>query len=111
MKKSDGQRQADYLLLNNILAKYLQKALTNSSVAPRYLKLDTIDEIVMPFHEIKPLIHRVEWLKEDEYVDELLHFLAVSGLSEEELDWAVEMFALNKQDVLKRIQSRGYANE
>ena len=107
MKKSERQRQADYLLLNNILAKYLQKALTDIKVAPRYLELDTINDIVLPFHEMKILIHRIEWLKEEEYVDDLIRFMSVSGLSEEELNWAVDMFALNKQEVLNRINTGG----
>lgn len=111
MKKSERKRQADYLLLNNILANYLQKALTNINVAPRYLELDTINDIVSPFYEMKTLIHRIEWLKEDEYVEELIRFMAVSGLAAEELNWAVEMFALNKQDVLHRIDARGNIDE
>ncbi len=110
MKNVDRQRQTDYLLLHHIVGKYLEKCLNDSSVAPRYLELETIKDIVTPFHEIKPLIQRVEWLRE-EHVDDLLHFLAASHMSVEELKWAIDMFAVQKQEVINRIEARAYANE
>lgn len=104
MKKSKEKRQTDYLLLYCILTKYLEKALVDSALAPRYLNVDTIEDIVAPFYEMKYLIQRVEWLKGAEHVEELLGFMADNGLTVEELRWAVDMFAMEKQDVFRRIE-------
>ena len=104
MKKAEEKRQTDYLMLYNILSKYLEKAFKDSTLAPRYLNVNTIDDILAPFCEIKYLIQRVEWLKGTEHVEALLHFMADNGMSVEELRWAVDMFAVQKQDVIRRIE-------
>ncbi len=104
MKKVEEKRQSDYLLLYCILSKYMEKAFKDSTLAPRYLKVETIDEILVPFGEMKYLIQRVEWLRGTEHVEELLRFMGDNGISLEELRWAVDMFAVQKQDVLNRIE-------
>ena len=104
MKKSEEKRQTDYLMLYSILSRYLEKAFKESSIAPRYLEMDTIDDIVMPFHEIKYLIQRIEWLKGKEHVEELIRFMADNKMSVEELRWAVDMFAIEKQNVFRQIE-------
>lgn len=104
MKKAEEKRQTDFLLLHYILSRYLERAFKDSALAPRYMNLDTIDDIVMPFCEIKYLIQRVEWLEGKEHVEELLSFMADNGMTVEELRWAVDMFAVQKQDVLRRIE-------
>ncbi len=104
MKKVEEKRQTDYLLLYSILSKYMGKAFKDSTLAPRYMEVDTIDEIIMPFGEMKYLIQRVEWLKGKEHVEELLRFMADNRMTVEELRWAVDMFALQKQEVLRRIE-------
>ena len=111
MKKAEGKKQADYILLNHIIVRYLEKGLRDSTLAPRYLETETIDDIVEPFYEIKRLIQRVEWFKTEEYVDELLQFLVQNKMSVEELRWAVDMFTLQKQDVMNRIEARVCVNE
>ena len=104
MKKAEDKRQTDYLLLYSILAKYLERAFKDSTLAPRYMEVETIDDIVGPFYEIKYLIQRVEWLKGEEYVEELLRFMADNRMTMEELSWAADMFAVEKQDVIRRIE-------
>ena len=104
MKKSEEKRQADYLMLYSILSRYLEKAFKESAIAPRYLEVDTIDDIVMPFYEIKYLIQRIEWLKGKEHVEELIRFMADNRMSVEELRWAIDMFAIEKQNVLRQIE-------
>ena len=104
MKKEGEKRKTDYLLLYCILSKYIEKALNDSALAPRYLEVDTLDDIVKPFCEIKYLIQRVEWLEGAEHVEELLRFMADNRMSVEELRWAVDMFAVEKQDVRRRIE-------
>lgn len=106
MKTSEKQRQADYILLHTILGKYLEKCIGDVSLAPRYLILEDINDIVEPFYQIKFLIQRIEWLKDDEYIDDLLEFLAINRMSVEELGWAVDMFAIQKRDVFDRIEKR-----
>ena len=46
MKKVEEKRQTDYLLLYSILSKYMGKAFKDSTLAPRYMEVDTIDEIM-----------------------------------------------------------------
>lgn len=104
MKKTEEKRQTDYLLLYNILGKYMEKAFKDSTLAPRYMEVDTINDIVEPFCDLKYLIQRVEWLKGTEHVKELLCFMMDNRMSAEELIWAVDMFAVQKQDVIRRIE-------
>lgn len=106
MKTDEKQRQADYLLLYSIVGRYLEKCIANVSLAPRYLMLENINDIVEPFHQIKPLIQRVEWLQDEEYITELIEFLVINRMSIEELRWAIDMFAIEKQDVFDRIEKR-----
>ena len=86
------------------MSKFIGKCFKYSTLAPRYMEVDTIDEIIMPFGEMKYLIPRVEWLKGKEHVEELLRFMADNRMTVEELRWAVYMFALQKQEVLRRIE-------
>ncbi len=104
MKSSENEKKADYLLLHTIIGKYLERCVDKSAAAPRYLQLESIDEIVEPFYEIKSLIQRVEWLEEEEYMMELINFMAVNKMSVEELSWAVDMFAVEKQIVFDKIR-------
>lgn len=104
MKKKEEKRQTDYLLLYCILSKYMERAFKDSALAPRYLDVETIDDILAPFSEIKYLIQRVEWLQGTEHVEELLCFMTDKGMTVEELRWAVDMFAVQKQDVINRIE-------
>lgn len=104
MKTVESRRESDYLLLYAILGKYLEKGgLQDRALAPRYTKLETIEDIVEPFRAVKYLIQRVEWLMDKEYVDDIIAFQASRGLSDEELMWAVDMFAVKKQDVMNQI--------
>ena len=105
MKTSEKSKQSDYLLLYTILDYYTKNCISNASLAPRYFKMDTISDIVEPFEQLKLLLQRIEWLDNDEYVFELLDFMNTNEISVEELRWAVDMFVLNKQNVLYKIES------
>lgn len=111
MKTSVKQRQADYVLLYTILGKYLEEGIGNGTVAPRFLELGNINEIVEPFYEIKLLIQRIEWLDDDTSVIQLIKFIEANRMSAEELIWAVDMFALDKQNVVARIEKSIGTNE
>lgn len=111
MKTSEKRRQADYVLLYTILGKYLEKGIRNEAVAPRFLELENINEIVEPYYELKLLIQRIEWLDDDASVKELIRILAVNSMSAEELMWAVDMFALDKQNVVDRLEKSIGTNE
>ena len=104
MKTSRKKRQADYALLYTILGKYLEKCIGNETLAPRFLEQENINEIVEPFYELKYLIQRIEWLDDKESIKELIKHLEKYDISTEELIWAVDMFALQKQNVLVRIE-------
>lgn len=106
MKTSEKQKQADYILLYTILDKYMRSCIKDASLAPRYFLLENINDIVEPFYRIKTLIQRVEWLQDEKYISELIEFMSVNGISIEELRWAVDMFAVQKQNVLNRIEKR-----
>lgn len=110
MKTADKQKQADYLLLHFILGKYLEKCLDDEKLAPRYFETEEISDIVNPFLEIKRFIQRIEWLKDDEYITELLEYLVKNKMTVEELLWGIDMFAVEKQEVFDRIvkRIRGY---
>lgn len=111
MKTSEKRRQADYILLYTILGKYLEKGIGNGAVAPRFLEVENINEIVEPFDEIKRLIQRIEWLDDGISVRQLKKLLEANRMSVEELMWAVEMFALDKQNVVARIEKGIGTNE
>lgn len=70
------------------------------------METETISDIIAPFKQLKLLIQRIEWLEDDRYLDELVIFMKDHSLSFEELQWAVDMFALQKQMVQKRIEKR-----
>lgn len=111
MKTSEKRRQADYILLYTILGKYLEKGIANGDIAPRFLEVENINEIVEPFDEIKRLIQRIEWLDDGISVKQLIKLLEANRMSAEELMWAVEMFALDKQNVVARIEKGIGKNE
>lgn len=104
MKSSEKQRQADYILLYTILGKYLEKCAGGETSAPRFFELESINEIVVPFYELKPLIQRIEWLDDGVSVKALMKHLVDNSISIEELMWAVDMFALRKQYVVDKIK-------
>ena len=106
MKTLEKQRQADYLLLHTIMGFYLKNGLDNVMIAPRYLEVESINEIVNPFYKLKRFIQRVEWLEDDENVDELVKYMTDNNLVFEELQWAIDMFAIRKKMVLDRIEKR-----
>lgn len=111
MKTSGKKHQAEYLLLYTILGFYLKESLDNMMIAPRYLELENINEIVEPFYKLKQFIQRIEWIADSETVDELVKYMAENNLAFEELHWAIEMFAIKKNLVLDRIEKRIYINE
>lgn len=111
MKTSEKRRQADYVLLYTILGKYLEKGIGNGDIAPRFLELENINEIVEPYYALKPLIQRIEWLDDDASVKQLIKLLEANKMSAEELMWAADMFALHKQNVVARIEKSIGTNE
>lgn len=104
MKTSEQKKKADYLLLHTVVGKYLERCVNDSACAPRYLQIEKIDEVVEPFYQLKTLIQRAEWLRDEEYFTDLMEFAANNGISEEELAWATEMFALQKQEVFQKMK-------
>jgi len=104
MKKQEGQKRADFLLLQTILGKYLKQYQGDEGVESRLFQSETIEDIVRRYYEIKYLIQRIEWLEGEGYVEEMLRYMAANQMSAAELCWAVDMFALEKQAVLNRIE-------
>lgn len=102
MKTSDNKKRSDYLLLHTVIGKYLE-SMDGAEAVSRYLQLENIEEIIAPFYELKQLIQRVEWLQGEEYARELINFLIDNRMSAEELGWAIDMFALQKQYVMDKI--------
>lgn len=72
--------------------------------APRFLKLENMNEIVEPFHELKFLIQRIEWLNDGVSVKALIKRLVDNSISIEELMWAIDMFALQERYVVDKIK-------
>lgn len=79
-------------------------------MAPRYLKLEKIGDIVNPFYELKMLIQRVEWLEGEEHINRLLAFLERNKMSIEELRWAIDMFAVQGKAIFQKIEKRMQTN-
>lgn len=110
MKSSEYKRRADSLLLHTIKDKYLGVHRDDSAFALRYSE-ENIDEVVKLYYQMNLLIQRVEWLKGEEHIKNLVKFMRNHGISVEELEWATDMFAIKKQDVLSEIRKEIQKNE
>lgn len=111
MKTSEKKRQADYILLHTILGFYLRESMDHAMFIPRYLELENINEIVNPFYKLKQFVQRIEWLGGSENVDELVNYMANNNITIEELHWAIDMFTIQKQVVLDRMEKELCTNE